>query len=124
AGAGERGHRGLGLGGLGAEIADRALLTRWPVRDLSLRYGWSPDPAGGDAGMVTLAGGLRHGEYALDASGFARVRPRAGESAQLDPALGARTGGELGFRVFAGDLGVKLRLEAAWVGERVNASLP
>lgn len=74
--------------------------------------------------MVTLAGGARHGAFALDASGFARVRPRAGFSAQVDPAVGGRAGAEAGFRVFAGDLGVRLRLEAAWVGERENASLP
>jgi hypothetical protein len=122
--AGDPAHVWLELGGLGAEIGGHALLTRWPVRDLSLRYGWTPDLVRTEDAMVTVAGGVRHGEFALDASGFARVRPRAQFTAQVDPAVGARAAAELGFRAFTGDLGVKLRFEGAWVGERENASLP
>ncbi len=112
------------LGGLGARVGDRALLTRWPLRELSLRYGWTRDPVFEQDGMVTLACGVHLGPLGLDASGFTRARPRAGFSAQVDPAVGGRSGLEVGFRAFTGDLGVKLRLEAAWVGERENASLP
>ena len=112
------------LGVLAAVTGQRALLQRWPVRDLSLRYGWRPDPERVTDGQVTLATGLHRGPVGLDASGFARVRPLGGQTSQPDPAVGARAGVEAGFRVFAGDLGVRLRLEAAWVGERDNESLP
>ena len=112
------------LGGLGADIGGHALLTRWPIRDLSLRYGWTTDPVRTQDAMVTLAGGVHRGGFAADASGFARVRPRALFTAQVDPAVGARAGAEAAFRAFSGDLGVKLRIESAWVGARENASLP
>jgi hypothetical protein len=124
ASAGDHAHRWLELTGIGADIGGHALLTRWPIRDLSLRYGWTTDPVRTQDAMVTLAGGVRRGGLALDASGFARVRPRALFAAQVDPAVGARGGAETAFHAFSGDLGVRLRFEAAWVGERENASLP
>ena len=121
---GDRAHRWIEVGGLGASIGNRATLQRWPVRDIALRYGWTVDPLRSNDAMVTLAGGLRHGSWGLDGSGFARVRPRSSFAAQVDPAVGAHGGADVGFRVFAGDLGVRLRLEGAWVGPRENESLP
>jgi hypothetical protein len=122
--AGDPARAWLELGGLGADIGGHALLTRWPVRDLSLRYGWTPDDVRSQDAMLTVAGGVHRGGLSLDASGFGRVRPRALFAAQVDPAVGARAAAEAAFRAFSGDLGVKLRLESAWVGERENASLP
>lgn len=122
--AGDRARHWIELGLLASETGQRALLQRWPVRDLSLRYGWVPEPVRVQDAQVTLASGLQRGPFALDASGFARVRPLGGQTSQPDPAIGGRAGVEGGFRVFAGDLGVRLRLEGAWVGTRDNESLP
>jgi hypothetical protein len=121
---GDPAHAWLELGGLGADIGGHALLTRWPIRDLSLRYGWTEDAVRSQDAMVTVAAGVHRGGFAVDGSGFARVRPRALFTAQVDPAVGARAGAESAFRAFTGDLGVKLRFESAWVGARENASLP
>jgi len=38
--------------------------------------------------------------------------------------VGARAGTDASFRLFTGDLGVRIRLEGAWVGPRENESLP
>jgi hypothetical protein len=122
--SGDHAHRWLDVGVLGADVGGRALINRMPIRDLSLRYGWTTDPLHTQDAMVTVAAGTRHGEFALDASGFARVRPRALFAAQVDPAAGGRAAAEAGVHVFSGDLGLKLRLEGAWVGARENASLP
>jgi hypothetical protein len=124
AGIGERSQRWLELDALAASIANRAQLQSWPVRDVALRYGWTRDEVRVNDAQVTLSGGLRQGDYAVDVAGFARVRPLGQQQAQLDPAIGARLGTQGGFRVFAGDLGVLLRLEGAWVGSRENVSLP
>jgi hypothetical protein len=74
--------------------------------------------------MFTVATGVRRGTWALEASGYSRVRPQGSQPAQVDPAVGARARAETGFRAFQGDLGVLLRVEAAWVGPRENESLP
>ena len=75
-------------------------------------------------GMVTAAAGVRRSAWALEASGFSRVRPIGTQPANVDPALGARAAAETGFRAFAGDLGVTLRIETAWVGAREHESFP
>jgi hypothetical protein len=114
----------LRAGALGAEIGNRAGLVRFPVRDIALRLGWTPEGVRVQDGMVTLEGGLRRGAWAIEASGFTRVRPAGTQPTKVDPAVGARAAAETGFRAFAGDLGVTLRFESAWVGERENESLP
>ena len=62
--------------------------------------------------------------FTVDASGFARVRPRVAFEALTEPAVGARWGVTSDFRLFRGDLGVTLRLEGAYTGARECASLP
>ena len=114
----------LRLGLLGADIGNRAALVRFPLRDISLRIGWTPDAERVQDAMVTVAAGARRGAWAIEASGFSRVRPAGTEPAKVDPAIGARAAAETGFRAFAGDLGVRLRVEAAWVGERESESFP
>jgi len=123
-GLGNRDQRWVEVGGLGATIGNGARLTRWPVRDISLRYGWTVDPQRTTDLMVTAAGGFRRGRFGIDGSAFARRRPRTGFTAQVDPAVGARAGTDASFRLFTGDLGVRIRLEGAWVGPRENESLP
>ena len=112
------------VGGLAAEIGNRAWLQLTPVRDIALRYGWSADLERVQDAMLTVATGVRRGAWALEASGFSRVRPQGSQPARVDPALGARARAETGFRAFTGDLGVLLRVEAAYIGERENESLP
>jgi hypothetical protein len=114
----------LEVGGLAAEIGNRAWLVVSPVRDMALRYGWSADLVRVQDAMLTVATGVRRGAWALEASGYSRVRPQGSQPAQVDPAVGARARAETGFRTFQGDLGVLLRVEAAWVGPRENESLP
>jgi hypothetical protein len=114
----------LELGGMGAEIGNRARLVSTPVRDIALRYGWTPDLVRVRDAMITASTGVRRHAWALEASGYSRVRPVGSQPAQVDPAVGGRVRAETGFRAFTGDLGVLLRAEAAWVGPRENESLP
>ena len=114
----------LEVGGLGAEIGNRARLVSTPVRDIALRYGWTPDLVRVQDAMLTVAAGVRRGGLGLEASGYSRVRPVGSQPAQVDPAAGGRVRAETGFRAFSGDLGVLIRAEAAYVGARENESLP
>jgi len=114
----------LEAGALASETGNRALLARSPVRDVSLRLGWSRDVVRVQDAQLTLALGGRWGPFGADASGFTRVRPAGSTFAAVDAARGARGGLESRFRVFAGDLGVRLRFEAAWTGERDSEPAP
>lgn len=105
------------VSGMVAEIGNRALLQRWAVRDIALRFGWTPDIRIQDA-LVEGAVGARRGAFGIDASMWSRVRPQGSQFARVDPAVGGRAGIEAGFQVFAGDLKVRLRAETAWVGDR------
>src|SRR5262245_36077885 len=109
---------------LGTETANRALIVRMPVRDVSIRYGWTQEGVRIQDGQVSLALGARVGPFGADASGYARVRPAGSTFANVDPAQGARGGLETRFKLFTGDLAVRLRGEAAWVGERDTEALP
>ncbi len=111
------------LGALATETGNRALLQRWPIRDISLRYGWTPDGVRVQDALLTLAAGIRRGAWGLDAATFTRVRPVGTQVARVDAAAGGRAGVETRFVAFTGDLGVGLRVEAAWVGERETEPL-
>ena len=114
----------LEVGGMAAEIGNRARLVNFPVRDIALRYGWTPDLVRVRDAMVTVSTGVRRRTWGLEASGYSRVRPEGTQPAQVDPAVGARARAETGFRAFDGDLGLLLRVEAAWVGEREHEPIP
>jgi hypothetical protein len=114
----------VAVGGLAAEIGNRAWLQVSPVRDIALRYGWSADLERVQDAMLTVETGVKRRGWALEASGYSRVRPPGSQPAKVDPAVGGRVRAETGFRAFTGDLGVLLRAEAAWVGPRENESLP
>jgi len=90
---------------------------------VSLRLGWSAEPDRVQDAMVVLLGGARRGPFGVDGAFHARVRP-VGVQALVDAAQGARGGLDFRFRVFQGDLGVRVRGEAAWVGERETEPLP
>lgn len=111
-------------GVLATESGNRALLPRSPVRDVSLRLGWSRETVRIQDAQATLALGGRLGPFGADASGFTRLRPAGSTFAAVDAARGARAALDARFRVFAGDLGVRLRVEGAWVGERDGEPAP
>jgi len=112
------------VGGLAAEIGNRAWLQVSPVRDIALRYGWSADLERVQDAMLTVETGVKRRGWTLEASGYSRVRPLGSQPAKVDPAVGGRVRAETGFRAFTGDLGVLLRAEGAYVGPRENESLP
>jgi hypothetical protein len=122
--AGSRERAWLETGVLATETGNRARLPRWPVRDVSLRLGWTREDVRVQDVQGSLALGGRLGPLGADGSFYSRLRPAGSTFAQVDPARGARAGLEARFRVFAGDLGVRLRAEAAWVGERDTEPLP
>lgn len=124
AGMGDRSRQWVRAGALGMSAGGAAQMVRFPVRDISLRYGWLPAGARLNDVMGTLETGVQRGPMRFEASGFARVRPRAGFEALSDPAVGARAAVQAGFKLFKGDLGVTLRLEGGYVGEREFAALP
>jgi hypothetical protein len=109
--------------GVALETGNRAILQRSPVRDVSLRLGWSAEPDRVQDAMLVLLAGARRGPFGVDGAFHARVRP-VGVQALVDAAQGARGGLDFRFRVFQGDLGVRVRGEAAWVGERETEPLP
>ena len=123
-GVGEDARHWLRAGVLGASVGAPARIVRFPIRDISLRYGWIRGEARMNDVMGTIEGGARRGAFELGASGFARVRPRVASEALGDPAVGARASLGTAFRVFSGDLGLTLRIGGGWVGAREFASLP
>lgn len=108
----------LGAGVMALQTGGRATSIRYPLRDFVLRNGWRR--AGSDLAMLLGTAHARGHWRALgaDASGWALSRPHTRDEAAVDPVVGGRAGLETRFRVFANDLGVRLRLEAAYVGSR------
>ncbi|MCE9626801.1 MAG: hypothetical protein K8R56_02660, partial [Candidatus Eisenbacteria bacterium] len=123
-GVGDDSRRWLKVGALGTSAGAAAQMVRFPVRDISLRYGWLPSSKRTNDVMGTFETGVQRGPIRLEASGFARVRPRVAFETQSDPAVGARAAVQAGFRLFKGDLGVTLRVEGGYIGEREFAALP
>ncbi len=121
--AGSEAHQWFELSGVATETGQRALLQRWPIRDLSLRYGWTPERVRIQDALVQGSVGVRRGWFGADGSAWSRVRPVGSEVAHVDPALGGRVGAEARFAAFTGDLRVRLRFETAWVGDRETEPL-
>ncbi len=99
-------------------VAQRATLVRYPIRDVALRLGWQRDEGRAPLALAMVAGGLPWAHGALDASAFAQVRPEERSQPRVDPGYGGVAGAEGAFRAFAGDLAVRLRVQAALVGTR------
>jgi len=113
----------LDVSGVALESGNRAILSRSPVRDISLRLGWSAEPDRVQDAMLLLLAGTHRGPFGVDGAFHTRVRP-VGTQALVDAATGARGGLDVRFRVFQGDLGVRLRGEAAWTGARETEPVP
>ena len=97
---------------------NRALAFRLPIRTSSLEVGTTADAHAYDFLLLQSSAKARWSGLAFDASGYALARGRSPSQPRVDPALGGRVGVGGGFRAFANDLGVRLRLEAAYVGAR------
>ena len=82
-----------------------------------LRLGYQAEARRKEFTLVTLARGLRGRWGSLEGSGFALARDRDGQR-WIDPGVGGRVAAETGFRAFTGDLGVRFRIEGAYVGSR------
>uniref|UniRef100_A0A832I5M8 TonB-dependent receptor n=1 Tax=Eiseniibacteriota bacterium TaxID=2212470 RepID=A0A832I5M8_UNCEI len=106
------------LGGLVGRTADRALVARLPIEDLWLRLGAARDAGRWDFALLSGSASWSGRALGAGAEGFALARDRRAAQARVDPAAGLRAWGEWRGTFFAGDLGVRLRLEGAGVGER------
>jgi len=106
----------------------RATLVRFPVRDAALRAGWQPEAARSSFALASAEAAGAWRALVADASGFVLARDGDGAQGRVDPSVGGTMGLGAAFRLFAGDFGVRLRGEVAWVGQRRSdtrtASLP
>lgn len=116
--AGSRASHWASAGVAAGRVAQRATLLRYPLRDLALRIGWRHEEGGERLAILALAAGTRAGPLRFDARGSAQTRPSGTTQPRVDPALAARAGVEAAFALFTGDLQLRLRGEAAYVGER------
>ncbi len=103
---------------LAGRTANRATLLRSPLRAQSLYFGWQMDERRYNFLLLqpTLAANL--GAAGADASAYLVGRGRVSDQPRVDPSLGARAGAWCAFKLFQGDMGVKLRGQAAYVGVR------
>jgi len=106
------------------QTASRALASRRPVDDLWLRDGFRADTARFSFGLLEAGGVWASGALDAEAHGFALLRDRTVLQPQVDPGLGVRARLGTRFSAFTGDLGVRLRVEAAGVGPRDSEAAP
>lgn len=97
--------------------ANKATLVPYPLRDIQLRIGYQAEVRAKEFMLATLETGVRGRAGSLEATSFALARDRDGQR-WIDPGTGARLAAETGFRAFTGDLGVRVRVETAYVGAR------
>ena len=115
-----------GAGGLlharGALMAgttrDRALVYPYPIEDVWLRVGVSQESSRYDFLLLTASGRADARLLGLGGEMFLLHRDQDPSEPRPEPDEGGRGWLEGRFRMFAGDLGVRLRLESAEVGAR------
>ncbi len=103
---------------LAGRSADRALIDRMPLAELWMRDGVRRDPLRYRFALTSAGGALTLGALEGSGEGFLLGRDRDGGAPQVDPSWGARASAGFRFRMFQGDLGVTLRGETEWTGER------
>jgi hypothetical protein len=110
------------LHGRGALMAgttrDRALVFPYPIEDIWLRVGASQETSRYDFVLVTAAARAEARHLALGGELFALSRDQDAAEPRPEPDQGGRGWLEARFRMFAGDLGVRLRAESAEIGAR------
>ncbi len=115
---GRGGPFGASVLALAGRTANRATLFRNPIRSVSLGVGLTEDAHRYNFLLLQGRFVARGKAGGFDASGFALARGNSSSQPRVDPALGGTAGLEGAGRVFAGDLGVRLRAEASYVGVR------
>jgi hypothetical protein len=103
---------------LAGRTANRATVFRSPVRALSLAVGMEPDAHRYNFLLLQQEFDARWRTLGLDGAGFALARGHSAAQPRVDPALGGQVGASSAFKLFAGDLPVRLRVQAAYVGVR------
>jgi hypothetical protein len=98
--------------------ASRATMFRYPIRATALRVGIGEDDRRYDFLMTQTSLAARWRALSFDARGFALAGGRTSAQPRVDPALGGAAGAGGAFRLFSGDLGVRLHARAAYVGAR------
>lgn len=122
AGAGTHG-RTWEAGVSAGSVGGRALAARYPVRDVAMRIGWLADSKRYGFALAQASGTWAWRALGGDARGYAMVRDESTEQPSVDPAYGGVVGATAAFKLFTGDLAVRLRADAAWVGERWTEAL-
>ena len=103
---------------LAGSTGSRAALLRYPIRDAALRVGWEREPERYEFALSSADVAARWKWLGGDASGFLLARQGDVVQNRVDPAVGGTAGLSAAFRMFANDLGVRLRGGAAWIGPR------
>lgn len=106
------------LGVRGGITDDRALVARDPLTELWLRRGIARDPGSYPFQMATAALASGGSHFSGGAEGFALVHHDSDAQPDVDPGFGGRIFVQTGFRVFADELAVTMRLDGIGVGER------
>ena len=125
--AGTRRATGLSVQGelLLGRVKDAAVLARLPFEELWLRLGAVREPGWSDFALATARGEWRARHSRIGVEGFGLRRDRSELQPAVDPTGGFRAWTETEFRLFTGDLGLLLRLDAAGVGGReVESATP
>ena len=114
-----------GAGGRSARLAvsagsvgGRAVLLRYPIGDVTQRVGWGMDDRRYGFALAEGSGEWGVRAFTADARGYVLARDASRAQADVDPSVGAQAGLSFAFALFTGDLRVKLRADAGWVGER------
>jgi hypothetical protein len=123
--AGTRRAAGLSVRGelLLGRTRDGAVLARLPFEELWLRLGAVREPGWSDFALATARAEWRARSGRIGVEGFGLRRDRSDLQPAVDPTSGFRAWTETGFRLFTGDLGLVLRLDAAGVGARESESV-
>lgn len=106
------------LGGRAGVTDDRALVGRDAIQELWLRRGVARDPEAYPFQLATGAIAVDGSWLSAGAEGFVLTRQDSDAQPHVDPGLGGRLFVESRFRVFADELGVRMRVEGVAVGER------
>ncbi|MGH7742381.1 MAG: hypothetical protein ACRENS_10205 [Candidatus Eiseniibacteriota bacterium] len=103
---------------MGGTTRDRAIVFPYPIQDIWLRAGTSADPNRYDFALFAATASVQSRMLELGAEAFALARDQAPDQPRPEPDQGGRGWLETRFRLFLGDLGVRLRLEGAQIGAR------
>ncbi len=99
-------------------VGGRALLLRYPIGDVTQRAGWAMDPRRYGFVLAEGSGEWSVRAVSVDARGYALARDESRAQANVDPSIGGAAGLNARFSLFSGDMRVRLRADAGWVGER------